>query len=244
MNERREPTISAYSPSKEDVARQQAAKAKGGRPTSPPPQARSSAQSPAARPIVAKSRVAPFAFLLALLASAGAGLAYWQLLETQKQLSDASSRIAELESKFAMSDDESTASVQTLQAKLKWTDSEIRKLWGVSYDTNRKAIATNKEDIIKAARAGNEAKKTAQGLAGELRVVSELVDAQQSSMAAIEQQNQTVSSEYQSLVDKLNILDTNSKQLESRIKTNEQAIEAIDAFRRNVNQQLLQLRGG
>ena len=31
-----------------------------------------------------------------------------------------------------------------MKAKLVWADSEIRKLWGVSYDTNRKAIAANK----------------------------------------------------------------------------------------------------
>ena len=190
MNERREPTISAYSPSKEDSARQQSAQGKG-RPSPNPPQARSAAHSPAARPVVvAKSRMAPFAFLLALLASAGAGFAYWQLIETQKQLTDAGNRIADLESKFELSGDESTASVETLQAKLKWTDSEIRKLWGVSYDTNRKAIATNKEDMIKVARSVNEAKKSSQNVAGDLRVVSELVDAQQASMNAIEQQNQ------------------------------------------------------
>ncbi len=74
--------------------------------------------------------------------------------------------------------------------------------------------------------------------------MSELVDAQQNTITTIEKQNQKIIRENQTLVDKLNILDSNRKELERRIQTNEHAIEAIDAFRRNVNQQLLQIQGG
>lgn len=243
MNERREPTISAYAPSKEDIAKHQS---RQGQPR------KSAASSPAARPVVQKSPLAPIAFFFALIAMGAAGFSYWQLMGAQKLLQEADVRIADLESKFALSDDESTASVQTMQAKLKWADSEIRKLWGVSYDTNRKAIAANKSAITKAAQTANaaksavktEVKKANQNLAGEISLVSELVDAQQNTVDTIEKQNLEITREYQSLVDKLNILDSNRKELERRIQTNEQAIEAIDAFRRNVNQQILELRGG
>lgn len=248
MNERREPTISAYSPSKEDVARQ-----KGNTSTRAPQQTRpSAARSPVARPVATKSPLASIALIFALVATAAAGFSYWQLLATQKVLTTADARIANLESKFELSGDETTASAQTMQAKLKWADSEIRKLWGVSFDVNRKAIASNQTAIVKATQTANSAKsgiaaqlkKLTQGLAGELRLVSELVDAQQDSMIAIEKQNAEIVGSDQNLTSKLNILDSNRKELEKRIKSNEQAIEAIDAFRRNVNQQLLQLRGG
>ncbi len=250
MNERREPTISAYSPSKEDSSRPQGSQAGGKSPR--PQQKRSSANSPAARPVVTKSRMAPFAFLVALIAVGASGFSYWQLMNAQKLLASADLRIAALESKFEMSDDETTASAQTMQAKLKWADSEIRKLWGVAYDTNRKAIESNKSSIAKAAQVANSAKSTVdakvkkltQSLGGEISLVSELVDAQQNTMTAIETQNQQLTRDNQTLVDKLNILDSNRKELERRIQTNEHAIEAIDAFRRNVNQQLLQIQGG
>ncbi len=240
MNERREPTISAYSPSKEDIAKHQNRQGQ--------PRKSSSASSPAARPVIQKSRLAPVAFVFALAAIAVAGFSYWQLMEAQKLLQSADARIAGLESKFEMSDDESTASVATMQAKIKWADSEIRKLWGVSYDTNRKAIAENKSAITKAAQSATSAKgglkKLTQSLGGEISLVSEMVDAQQNTVDAIENQNKEITRNSQSLTDKLNILDSNRKELERRIQTNEQAIEAIDAFRRNVNQQILELRGG
>jgi len=249
MNERREPTISAYSPSKEDMARQQAAR---GNKNMRVEQAKSSARSPAAKPLVAKSKMAPIAFVLALLSSAAAGFLYWQLSETQKFLSLADIRIVDLESKFELSDDESTASTQTMQAKLKWADSEIRKLWGVSHDTNRKAISVNKSNIDQVKKVADSAKNAVdekinsvvKTIDAELRLVNDLVDAQQTSLNTIEQQNLQVVRDAQSLADKLNSLETSKRELERRIQSNEQAIEAIDAFRRNINQQLLQLKGG
>lgn len=241
MNDRKEPTISAYSPTKEDGRRAPAA----GRPSPPPTSSRGSS---AARPMVVKSKAAPFALFIAFIAIAGAGFLYWQLLETQKVLHEADLRIADLESKFELSDDESTASVQTIQAKLKETDSEIRKLWGVAYDTNRKAIESNKNGLAQIKKTvdttKNSIKTETKALTAELNLVSDLVEAQQSSLSAIEANNQTLVNGYQSVNDNLNRLETQRKELDRRIKTNEQAIEAIDAFRRNVNQQLLQLRSG
>lgn len=247
MGDRKEPTISTYAISKEEAAAakdqsraqqrpQQGARPRQGAPTS-------AARSPAARPVIQQksSPLGVIALLVALIASGAAGYSTWRLLEAEKMLAQADLRIAGLEGKFELSDDEANASSATMQAKLKWADSEIRKLWGVSYDTNRKAIAENKSSIAQAAKGVEKKIKSAnQALAGDLRVVSELVDAQQTSIEQVDK----IVSENQALVDKLNILDSNRKELERRIQTNEQAIEAIDAFRRNVNQQLLQIRGG
>ena len=238
MNERREPTISS-SPHKEDLHN---AKAGPRRPTA------SATQSPVARPVVVKSKLAPVAFFFALVGIAAAGFAYWQLMLTQQTLAQADQRIADLESKFELSDDETNASTETMQAKLKWADSEIRKLWGVSHDTNRKAIAANKEAIEKTEKIAKQAsqdvdKKVQQAIKNvnaELKLLSDLVEAQQLSLTSIENAQAKFSSQAQTINQKLAELE----KLEQRVKTNEQAIEAIDAFRRNVNQQILQLKGG
>ncbi|WP_086931008.1 hypothetical protein [Agarilytica rhodophyticola] len=247
MSERREPTISSYSPSKEDSPRQ----ANMGNQRARPAQ-RSSAHSPAAKPVAAKSTMAVFAFLIALVACCAAGYLYWQLMEAQKRQIISDQRIADLEGKFELSGDESEISTQAMQAKLKWADSEIRKLWGVSHDTNRKAIEVNKKNIAsalktaKAASSSVDAKvqKATKDIIADLKLVSDLVDAQQSSLTTIEDDNAAIVKQAQLINDKLNSLETSKKEFERRIKTNEQAIEAIDAFRRNVNQQLLQLKGG
>lgn len=238
MNERREPTISAPA-AKEELSTKSSGPRRSGQPAT---------HSPAARPVVVKSKLAPVAFLFALCGLGAAGFAYWQLTLTQQALADADRRIAELEGKFALTDDEVSASTETMQAKLKWADSEIRKLWGVSHDTNRKAIAANKSNIEKAEKLAKEASKNVDAkvkaalgnVTAELKLLSDLVDAQQLSLANIENAQAKLNTQSQNIQSKLSELDS----LQKRVKTNEQAIEAIDAFRRNVNQQILQLKGG
>src|SRR5690606_10123498 len=83
----------------------------------------------------------------ALLGVGLGGFFGWKLTQAQVQLQQADNRIAELEGKLSMTSDQSSQSLTQVDAKLKWVDSEIRKLWGVSNDTNRKAIAANKNNI-------------------------------------------------------------------------------------------------
>lgn len=245
MNERREPTISG--PNKEELHPSRSSSSDGPinaprRPSKP------GAQSPVARPVVVKSKLAPVAFFFALCGIAAAGFAYWQLTLTQQALAQADLRIAELEGKFELSDDEANASTETMQAKLKWADSEIRKLWGVAHDTNRKAIAANKEAIEKTEKIAQSAtkevdtkvKQAMKNVTAELKLLSDLVEAQQLSLTNVENAQASIKTQAQTINQKLAELE----KLERRVKTNEQAIEAIDAFRRNVNQQILQLKGG
>lgn len=245
MNERREPTISA--PSKEEV---NAPRSSGPRSanTSAAPSSNPGAKSPVARPVVVRSKLAPVALLFALCGVGVAGFAYWQLTLTQQALAAADLRIADLEGKFAMSDDEVSASTETMQAKLKWADSEIRKLWGVAYDTNRKAIASNKDNIAAVEKVAKNAskqvdskvKEALKSVTADLKLLSDLVDAQQLSLSNIESVQSKLNTTAQSIQTKL----TELEKLDKRVGNNEKAIEAIDAFRRNVNQQILQLKGG
>lgn len=269
MSDRKEPTISSYTPSAEDSARQKAQAqsaphdAKKNSETPPPrnPHPSSVPVQEIQRVAPAKSLVAVLAFLLALASSGAAGYLYWQLMEAQKLLVNADTRLQELESKFAMTDDQITASAETIQAKLVWADAEIRKLWGVAYDSNRKAIAENTQEIDKIKKTITEIEKLKQaidtakkdvdkivkaatsGLAADVKLLNDLVEAQQSSFASIEQNNTQFMSNLKSAQDKLSQLESGNREIERRIKNTEQSIEAIDAFRRNVNQQLLQLRG-
>lgn len=253
MTERREPTISSYSPSKDDSqARAKSgsgANATGGRVGAP----RTSARPPmVAQTVVVKSKLAPVALILALIASGVAGYAFWQLTEAQKFLVVADARIAELESKFEITDGEVATTTEAMTAKLQWADSEIRKLWGVAQDKNRKAIAANTSKVAgvvktTAALKGTIDKKiqsAVKSINAELSIVGELVDSQQATLVSIEGQNKTIVGEAQAINDKMNSIDTSHKELERKVGSNEQAIEAIDAFRRNVNQQLMQLNGG
>ncbi|MFT5083748.1 MAG: hypothetical protein ACI9Y1_001798 [Lentisphaeria bacterium] len=249
MNERKEPTISAVPEGKEDPLRQQ--RRAEGRPALGHERQKSAASSPVARPVVAKTKTSPMAVILALLVLSVAGFSFWQVTQTQKLLTLAEGRIIELEGKFELAGDETTTSAQAMQAKIVWADSEIRKLWGVSYDTNRKTIADNVsklaavEKMAKSAGAGVDGKiKTAlRNTSADLKILNDLVDAQQASLSNIETRNAQIMKDAKVLSAKLLGLEKIDADLKRRVKTNELAIEAIDAFRRSVNQQMLQLKG-
>jgi chromosome segregation ATPase len=144
-----------------------------------------------------------------------------------------------------LSDDEATQSITVLQATIKENSSEIRKLWGVSNDRNRKAIARLEEKVAaieKTAGGIDDRIKTALAeTTGELRVLSELVDAQQAVINSADQA-------YKNQVQTLNSLNKTVEQLDTELRrkvtSHEEAIKAIDAFRVQVNRDLIQLKGG
>ena len=244
MSNRREPTISG-SALGEESQRTSRTNAPGEAVSRPVTDSRSSR--------VVQTRVvkksSPLVYFLLFLAFGFSGFTFWQLLESKKALDIANQRIQELEGKLELTGDESTASNAAIQAKLKWADSEIRKLWGVSYDTNRKAIAKNKDAV--SAATGNlkrvtkdvselktglseEIKKQSQGLLSDVEVLNELVSANQASLSSIEAISAQLSTKNQELSAKLNKVD-------QTIKVQSEDIEAINAFRRQVNQKLLNL---
>ncbi|GAB3475134.1 hypothetical protein [Marinomonas epiphytica] len=89
-------------------------------------------------------------FLLILILAACAGAVFW-LWQQNQQLRDelygAKSEIQNLDHQLLAADVSANQQGATLEETLKTHDSEIRKLWGVAYDRNRKAIAANAETI-------------------------------------------------------------------------------------------------
>lgn len=246
MTDRREPTISSLPPEQDEPSRTRSRPAHsgssggaggggGGGRSNPPPVA--------SRPVVVRSPLGPLALLIALLAVGGSGYLYWLLLEAQDalaqsrdQMQQTQERVLSLESRLESSDDESTQSLTALQVRVRENESEIRKLWGVANDRNRKAIAALEESVNQLTTrlaAAEGVKATLQGMTGEVAVLTELVGAQQSAISGATQASQQQGQTLQSLLQRLD-------ELEGRVGNNEEAITAIDAFRVQVNRQLLQ----
>lgn len=243
--DRREPTLNAIAPDRDEILTHQNRMGNQRRPNTGAP-----GRPGASRPQVAKkSAIGAFALVLALVATAGAGVAGWQLVETQQALTSATSRIAEMEARLNLTNDESSQSVTAIHEKLDWADSEIRKLWGVSYDTNRKAIAQNKDNITAAAANANKAAddaKAAKTLADQHKSQLSVLQAQSNEQQllvsrAVEDIN-LQAQQLKQLTDLANRVDTLSKRLEQRVGDSEQAIEAINAFRRSANSDIQQLK--
>jgi uncharacterized coiled-coil protein SlyX len=223
-----------------------------------PSHSRRQPPAPAPRP-AARSPLVPFALILALTGLGLAGFSYWQLVKVQHQASSAEKRLVELEQRLALSDDESTQSVSTLQANLRETrqqldsaNGEIRKLWDAR-NTNRTAIGEHTTQIAAAAKAAQsassaaaEAKKLAQAQDANIKALSNSVALQTEQAGVLNDSVNAQKKQVREAVDKANAVDAQLKQLQNdlarRVKRTEDAIEAIDASRVSVNREILELK--
>lgn len=201
--------------------------------------------------------IAWFAFLLAVAALAGAGFLYWQAQQyralADATLKDADNRLAQLESRLDFTDEESTQSVESIRVKLKWADSEIRKLWGVANDRNRKSIASHKKRLDsltkKVATAGVNAKNAVsvssvnkKQLATALQQLQQLQASSTSAEAKLKIQQLSL----QALVKDIKTQGINLDQLKDgvleRVQMNEEALESISVYRKTTNRELLNIK--
>ncbi len=246
--ERKEPTLSGITPDKDEIeARQQPSQRRAGRPPTTPPPGGSpprGSQPSSSGP----SGLAIFALIVALAGLGGSGFLAWKFTKAQEVLVQAEMRIADLESRLDVTYDESNQSVEAIQAKLKWADSEIRKLWGVAHDTNRKNIASNSEQIGKLSsnlanvkKEASAAQSAAANLKKSLSEVQNAVTALKTSVGTLDEQRQRLQNLEENL-DQLNDQVAQLRGLSDRVKTNEEAITAIDSYRRSINRDLLAIK--
>ena len=235
--QRREPTFDGSSSSSMDP--QIPNGPAGGRPRYAAPQPSAPAPAEESSSGGGSSFLAIVALMLALAGLGGAGFLYTQWQATMAQLKDADARIVQLEKRFEMSGEESAASVEVLNAKVKENSSEIRKLWGVSYDTNRKSIAANKATADAAKKDVAALSKKVSGFESSLKKVAAL----ETEIAKLKQSTVSASRETK---DKLSSIERQLSSvradLTARVGANEEAVQSIDSYRRTVNKDLVQLR--
>lgn len=240
--ERKEPTLSGIVPEKDN---QEPRPARGG--NRPPP-----TYMPPPSENAGPGFVAVLALLLAFVGIGVSGYFAWQFTESQKELVEARQRIAGLETRLNIDSDESSQTLDQIQDKLKWADSEIRKLWGVSQDTNRKRIVANEDNINNLTRKlGQVEKDTAAARSTATNMRAELqasIDSLKGDLSKAREALGTLESSAGNLSSLRDSIDRVAQQmpglrdLAGRVKTNEEAIAAIDSYRRNINRDILQLK--
>lgn len=189
--------------------------------------------------------------VLILLLGLG-GLSYFFVQETE-HLALLQSRFDDLESKIVSTDESLNQSGAALGIKFKSHDetldkhwSEIKKLWGVSNDRNRKKIEAQEKAIksLEASRAAR--KKDVANLTAKLTKTGKSVDSMASASLAAKLEVNDMVNQSQELVDQLNSLKqslmASQLDLQTRVAGNEEAINAIDAYRRQVNRDIQQIK--
>ena len=182
------------------------------------------------------------------------------------EINELRSQFDELDALIKSTDESLSESGTALSLKLReqsetldkhW--SEIKKLWGVSYDRNRKAIEENKSLAEKASATAGEAKSAAEqakaAAAKQQQALAQATEANkalQSELKALQASVKNLSNaslattvQLEELEARLAAIDSLKKDLaglKSRVADTEAGIKAMDVYRSQINQQLMQMR--
>jgi len=189
--------------------------------------------------------------IMVALVSGAAAYLYMQTQTLASQRDDLDSRVKVLEQKLSVTDEslsESGAAIQSVlrdqATEIELHMSEIRKLWGVAYDTNRIDIeALEKTSVSQAA--------SVKSLSGSVTKMEPLADGftdLESRVDSIANQSLALSAGFDDAEEQLRELSDGLVGLRSDINTQKNlgtnhsdAIEAIDQYRVQINQRLIQL---
>lgn len=135
----------------------------------------------------------------------------------------------------------------TFAKKMEFFDSEIRKLWGVSYDKNRKSIADNAEAIEASSKSLTSSIDAVRSQLTEVnsqinKTLDQLKTADAQATRKLSDQTEqllVLRSEVELAVSKLNEVPAD---LVSQVENHEEAIQAIDAARRQFASNISQLQ--
>ncbi len=185
--------------------------------------------------------------LIGGLAAAGWFLAeQYQRLQAQSDvLAKAQSRISTLEDRLKTSDQAFTQRGQSTTEKLDLWESEIRKLWAVSNERNKKWIQDNQKAIDSLKSSVDKLQSTNRDIQSTLGRHESAFARQQDlvdQLNSIQMELQQVSRSQRDLVDRVNTAQQTVAKLQSglegRVKDNEQAVAAFDAYRLQLNSRL------
>ena len=191
--------------------------------------------------------------LLAVMMGIG-GYALWEVqqrLELSNELLSQSGRnIEDLEKRLSRTGDTTSKAFQDMQEQIATNFSEIDKLWGVSYRTNRPNIEKNTGAITSLqAQVDRDLKQMASRMTkvdqGFTKFSADMTTLENDLRADGEEIATSVSLVRGQVQDQAVVVEGNRRSiaaLEREVDTAQEAIDVIDQYRARVNQQLLELR--
>ncbi len=187
------------------------------------------------------------AILIAGLAVAGWFIANQQqlLIAGQDRLASANDRIERLEQRLMATESALSQGGEETQEQLGFWESEIRKLWAVSNERNRKWMKDNESAIAKVTSAMNGVQATSRDVKAAVDRHEAAFEQQQTlidQLTSLELQMQQIVRGQRDLVDKVNAASQSvaglQADLSDKVADNSEAIQSMDAYRVAVNSRL------
>ena len=187
------------------------------------------------------------ALLIGGLAVAGWYIANQQqlLAEAESKAQNADQRLKKLEARLSATDSALAQEGEDTSQKLGLWESEIRKLWAVSNERNKKWIQDNQAAVKKINSSINGIEATSRDLRSSVGRHETAFEQQQQlidQLTSVELQIQQLTRSQRDLVDKVNTASQSVASLRAslaaKVEDNGEAIQSIDAYRVAVNSRL------
>ncbi|MBV1931072.1 MAG: hypothetical protein KUG71_05080 [Porticoccaceae bacterium] len=191
-----------------------------------------------------------FVTLLLSICLGGLGWFSWQQSQAQallqQRFDDLAAKIDSTDESLSQSGAALSVKLSDQQAELTKHWSEIRKLWGVANDRNKKAISAVEQSIAQSIKKRQKLEKTVSATgADQKKLTARLDELGSDSLATVaryDELDERVGRLSDSQQKVLQLVDQKQRGFESRLLDTEKAIKSIDAFRRQTNQSLDALR--
>ena len=164
----------------------------------------------------------------------------------QATLASASGRIAVLEDRLRVTDEAMTETGQDTRQQLGLWESEVRKLWVITNERNRKWIKDNEANIGRLQKSLSTIETGVRDLNSAVSRHDRAFAQQQTivdQLVSVDLQIQQMVNSQRDLMDKVNAARQEVASLQaglaSRVADNEQAVAAIDAYRLQINNRLV-----
>jgi uncharacterized protein YoxC len=186
---------------------------------------------------------------------AGLAVSGWFIVEQHQRLeaegaalASARARLDALEDRLRTTDEALTETGAHTSEQITFWESEIRKLWAVANDRNKKWIDENRaaiDGVKKSLTAIESNSREVQGTLGRHEAAFARQQQVVDQLTGIEVQIQQIIRSQRDLVDQVNAANQSVASLNSglanRVKETEQAVAAIDAYRLQLNSRLADL---
>ena len=187
-------------------------------------------------------------WLVILLLLGGAYYLYQQLDLARAQLTLDEQRIQRLEKQLNITDESVSESSDQFQKQMEFLDTEVRKLWDNVWKRSKEQLAEHDTKIGKLEKSLESINKRFEGLNAKVAAVEKANAADKKELASLKVQSQktrdmaeTNWSEIAALKEGGNVAEKVAK-LESRVKANEEWLESVNSFRKQVNRDITNLR--
>ena len=194
--------------------------------------------------------------ILLTLMIAGFGIGGWfvfnqqqDLMASERQRAETEQRVEELWARLQATDEVMTEAGEDTDEQLNFWESEIRKVWDIANKRNKKWIQDNQAAVTRHQSALNSVESSLADIRSavsrndtKLQQQGEIIDR----LADVQQQVRTLVRQQRDLVDSVNtsrqVVATLKASLEPRIKSLEDAIDAIDGSRQQSGAQYSRMR--